>query len=82
MEYVNLIIDNSNDNTDMLYTYASEIDDLKPGDKVTVPFAKGNKAYDAYVHSMAEGPIPRIKEYKHIISKDPLVSSFRCGGSQ
>ncbi|MGI6732822.1 MAG: replication restart helicase PriA [Anaerovoracaceae bacterium] len=74
MEYVNLIIDNSNDNTDMLYTYASEIDDLKPGDKVTVPFAKGNKVYDAYVHSMAEGPDPRIKEYKHIISKDPLVS--------
>ncbi len=73
MEYVNLIIDNSNDKTDMLYTYASEIEGLKPGDKVTVPFARGNKEYDAYVHSMADGPDPRIK-YKYVISKDPLVS--------
>jgi primosomal protein N' (replication factor Y) len=74
MEYVNLIIDNSNDNTDMLYTYASEIEGLKPGDKVTVPFALGNKEYDAYVHSIADGPDSRIKKYKHIIEKDPLVS--------
>ena len=73
MEYVNLIIDNSNDKTDMLYTYASEIEGLKPGDKVTVPFARGNKEYDAYVHSMADGPDPRIK-YKYVISKNPLVS--------
>lgn len=74
MEYVNLIIDNSSDKTDMLYTYATETGVFKPGDKVTVPFALGNKKYGAYVHSIADGPDPRIKRYKYIIAKDPSES--------
>ncbi len=74
MEYVNLIIDNSSDNTDMLYTYGSEIEGLKPGDKVTVPFTLRDKEYSAYVHSIAGEPDPRIRRYKCVIEKDPLVS--------
>ena len=74
MEYVNLIIDNNTDNTDMLYTYGSEIEGLKPGDKVTVPFARYNRMCSAYVHSLEEGPDPRIKKYKYITEKDPLIS--------
>ncbi|MFA7660799.1 MAG: DEAD/DEAH box helicase, partial [Anaerovoracaceae bacterium] len=74
MEYVNLIIDNNTDNTDMLYTYGSEIEGLKPGDKVTVPFARYNRMCSAYVHSLADGPDPRIRKYKYIIEKDPSIS--------
>lgn len=74
MEYINLIIDNISDNTDMLYTFTSEIEGLKPGDKVTVPFTIRNKQHGAYVHSIEGQPDASIKNYKQIIEKDPHIS--------
>ncbi len=74
MKYVNLIIDNNSNKTDMLYTYGSNVEGLKPGDKVRVTFGRGNKEYDAYVHSTKADPDPKIKKYKQIIEKDPEIS--------
>lgn len=74
MEYANLIIDNSSDNTDMLYTYRSHIEGLKPGDKVTVPFTAWDREYTGYVYSVSLNPDPNIKKYKDIIKKDPVLS--------
>lgn len=74
MKYANLIIDNNSEHTDMLYSYGYEMDDLKPGDKVVVPFSLGNKRYDAYVHSITVEPDPRVKRYKLILDKDDTLS--------
>ena len=40
MKYVSVIVDNNTNATDDLYTYISEFNDIKVGNKVTVPFAK------------------------------------------
>ncbi|HZK01362.1 MAG TPA: primosomal protein N', partial [Anaerovoracaceae bacterium] len=74
MDYVNLIIDNNSVMTDTLYTYGSTVKGLKPGDKVIVPFGLGNKEYESYVHSVADGPDPKIKRYKKVISQDTIIS--------
>lgn len=75
MKYVNLIIDNSSDNTDNLYTYGTEIPGLKPGDKVLAPFSIGNRIKEAYVHSFADAPADDIiKGLKYVIEKDADIS--------
>ena len=74
MEYVNVIIDNNTDHTDCLYTYGSEIPSLKPGDKVAVPFAKGNRIREGYVHSIIPEPAEKIRGLKHILEKDTEIS--------
>ncbi|MDD2484799.1 MAG: primosomal protein N' [Eubacteriales bacterium] len=74
MEYVNVIIDNSTDHTDSLFTYGSEISGLKPGDKVIVPFTRWNKPREAYVHSLLDEPDQKIKNLKYVLEKDPDIS--------
>ena len=74
MEYVNLIIDHNSGQTDNLYTYGSLIPGLKPGDKVKVPFAKGNKVREAYVHSIQTKLDESIPGLKYVLEKDPEVS--------
>ncbi len=74
MEYVNLIIDNVSDHTDSLYTYGSEIRGLKPGDKVVVPFSRGNRHREAYVHSIADSLDPGIKVLKKVVTKDEKIN--------
>ncbi len=69
-----MIIDNMSDYTDNLYTYGSEISGLKPGDKVVVPFSRGNRHRDAYVHSVTDSPDPDIKVLKKVVSKDEKIS--------
>lgn len=74
MEYVKVVIDNSNDKTDRLYTYGTEITGLKAGDKVSVPFARGNRIRDAYVHTVIDKPDIDIKDLKFVISKNEELS--------
>ncbi|MGI6728158.1 MAG: replication restart helicase PriA [Anaerovoracaceae bacterium] len=74
MEYANVIINNSSDHTDNLYTYGSKITGLKPGDKVYVPFAKGNRIREAYVYSITDRLPEDIKGLKYIIKKDSDIS--------
>ena len=54
MKYVNLVIDNKSDHTDRLYTYGCRDEEVAVGQKVYVPFAKGNRLREAYVDSFAE----------------------------
>lgn len=54
MKYVNVVIDNKSDSTDNLFTYGCRSEDVKPADKVYVPFAKGNRLREAYVISMQD----------------------------
>lgn len=69
MKYVNVVIDNNNDKTDRLYTYACEFDSVEVGTKVLVPFARGNRLKDAYVFQVMEElkePINNLKYVKEI----------------
>ncbi|QHI73169.1 primosomal protein N' family DNA-binding protein [Aminipila terrae] len=74
MKYVNVAIDNNNDNTDNLYTYGSDFEDIKVGSKVLVPFAKGNRLKTAYVFDVMDSVREEIKGLKYIESVDPEIS--------
>ncbi|MFV0516246.1 MAG: primosomal protein N' [Aminipila sp.] len=73
MKYINVAIDNNNDNTDNLYTYGSEIDDIKIGQKVFVPFAKGNKLKVGYVFDVKSELETEIKGLKFVESIDEHI---------
>ena len=47
MQYIDVVIDNKSVNTDSFYTYKAP-DDVRPGAKLTVPFARRKKSVDAY----------------------------------
>ncbi|MBN7772045.1 replication restart helicase PriA [Clostridium aminobutyricum] len=74
MKYVNVAIDNNNDNTDLLYTYGSQFDQVKVGQKVLVPFAKGNRLKDAYVFEVRDSLEQEIKGLKYIDRIDSEIS--------
>lgn len=74
MKYVNVVIDNNTDHTDNLYTYRCEDDSVKIGDKIFVPFAKGNRIRDAYVFQVADQLTEEIKGIKSIEGIDPDIS--------
>ncbi len=68
MKYVDLVIDNKSDNTDHFYTYGCEDDRIQVGNKVLVPFARGNKEREAYVFRVFEEPEEEIKNLKYVHS--------------
>lgn len=74
MKYVNVVIDNNTDHTDSLYTYLCEDDTVKAGDKVSVPFAQGNRIREAYVFQVADKLPEEIKGIKTIEGIDPDIS--------
>ncbi|MBR0600225.1 replication restart helicase PriA [Sinanaerobacter chloroacetimidivorans] len=74
MKYVNVVIDNNNDNTDNLYTYRCEDDTVQVGTKVLVPFAKGNRIKDAYVFQILDRIDEGLKGIKTIVGIDPEIS--------
>ncbi len=74
MKYVNLIIDNKSDNTDILYTYGCEFDNVDVGDKVYVPFNRGNKIKSAYVFEVRDKIDKEIENLKFVESIDKDVS--------
>lgn len=74
MKYVNVVIDNNTDHTDNLYTYLCEDDGVKAGDKVFVPFARGNRIRDAYVFQVASRLPEEIKGIKTVAGIDPDIS--------
>ena len=43
MKYIDVVIDNKSEHTDMLYTYGCSEDEIQVGQKVCVPFGKGNR---------------------------------------
>ena len=48
MKFVNVVIDNKSNSTDIMYTYACEDDSVKTGSKVHVPFARGRKLREGH----------------------------------
>ncbi len=76
MKYVKVIIDNTSNHTDTLYTYACDFDDVFRGSKVRVPFGKGNRKKDAYVFSVSDEPDPGISlaKIKMVEDVDRAVS--------
>lgn len=54
MKYINVVIDNKSDSTDNLFTYGCHNEDVRIGNKVYVPFAKGNRLREAYAVSFSE----------------------------
>ncbi len=70
MKYVQVAIDNKNDSTDMLYTYGCEFDDIEVGNKVYVPFNRGNKIKQAYVFAVDDICEQNFKNLKYVDSID------------
>ena len=69
MRYANLIIDNTSDHTDRFYTYGCPQEEAKPGSKVYVPFAKGNRLREAYIASFADEISPDLEKKLKLIEK-------------
>jgi len=74
MKLVNVVIDNSSDSTDSLYTYRTEIDEIRIGDRVRVPFGLGNRTKDAYVISFSDPDSNKPSVLKDILAVDASVS--------
>ncbi|MEA4986639.1 MAG: primosomal protein N' [Anaerovorax sp.] len=74
MKYVNVAIDNNTDHTDVLYTYGAELEDIRVGDKVRVPFAMGNRMKDGYVFQVMDELPEKIKGLKLVASRDEEIS--------
>ena len=70
MKYIDVVIDNKSEHTDVLYTYGCENDDIKVGQKVYVPFARGNKIREAYVFGVSDTPDKEYKNLKYMDSID------------
>ncbi|MEG0291348.1 MAG: primosomal protein N' [Anaerovoracaceae bacterium] len=76
MKYVNLVIDNKSDSTDNYYTYGCNFDDIKIGQKVYVPFNRGNKIKAAYVFEIIDEPKKEFKELKYVAEIDEDICLF------
>lgn len=70
MKYLDVIIDNKSEHTDVPYTYGCEDDSISVGQKVYVPFAKGNRIREAYVFGVADTPDKEYKNLKYVDSVD------------
>ena len=68
MKYVNVVVDQSNDNTDRMYTYRCADDRVKIGDIVMVPFAKRRKDIKGYVFSVSDENKQNIKKLRDVSS--------------
>ena len=67
MKYIDVIVDNNTDATDVLYTYCTDLEDIRVGQKVVVPFTIHNKETEGYVArvlSAAPEGVKRIKQIK------------------
>lgn len=74
MKYADLIIDNRTDSTDNFFTYGCEDDSIRPGNKVFVPFGRGNKEKEAYVFAVSDRPAGEFRNLKYITRADDEIS--------
>ena len=74
MRYADVILDHKSRQTDSFFTYACLFDEVREGQKVTVPFGKGDRLYDAYVFRIQEEPPDgNFRTLKTIESWDPEI---------
>ena len=75
MKYVQVVVSNKSNYTDTFYTYGSETD-VKPGQKVNVPFGRGKKLKEGFVAGILE-KLPEdlpFDKLKYIESVDEEIS--------
>lgn len=73
MKYVDVVIDNKSNQTDTFYTYGCKENDICVGQKVMVPFARGNKLKAAYVFDVKDSLDRDEKGLKFVDYVDPEV---------
>ncbi len=73
MRYVDLIVDNNTNATDSPYTYACSCGDAEPGQRVRVPFARGNRLTDGYVIAVSDQAPAGMRNIKEVVQIDPAV---------
>lgn len=82
MKYIDVVIDNKSDSTDMLYTYACEDENVKLGSKVHVPFARSKNLREGYVintvseDSLDPAVIPKIRKVDHVDDEISLTEEM------
>lgn len=74
MKYIDVVIDNKSQHTDTFYTYGCHQDDIKVGQKVYVPFARGNRIREAYVFRVSDTPDKAYKNLKYVEKIDEEIS--------
>ncbi|MDR1136112.1 MAG: primosomal protein N' [Clostridiales Family XIII bacterium] len=74
MKYVDVVIDNNSDQTDSLFTYGCEFDEVAVGNRVFAPFAMGNRIRAAYVIAVRDELTEPIKGLKYIAEIDRELS--------
>ncbi len=70
MKYADVIIDNKSEETDNFFTYGCLQEVPEIGQKVYVPFGKGDKIREAYVFRVFDGEEGQIRGLKYIYSLD------------
>lgn len=73
MKYVDLVIDNKANATDMLYTYGCEDEAIVVGQKVYVYFGKSKDPRDAYVFDVCDEPAREFKNLKFVEAIDEEI---------
>lgn len=78
MKYIDVVIDNKSNSTDVLYTYKCEDDAVRVGSKVYVPFARSKGLREGYAVAVREEPsetdkaiLGKLRAVDHV---DPEVS--------
>lgn len=77
MKYVQVVINNKNDNTDNLYTYFCNDDSIIIGSRVLVPFGQGNRVAEGYVFSILEEidiHPSKVKSIKKVLNDEISLS--------
>ena len=77
MKYVDVVIENNSDHTDCLYTYGCSFEDVAPGQKVQVPFGKGDRLKGAFVFSVRDELENPVENLKYVESLDPDICLSR-----
>ena len=78
MKYIDVVIDNKSNSTDVFYTYKCEDDEVRVGSKVYVPFARSKTLREGYAVAVREEPsetdkaiLSKLRAVDHV---DPEVS--------
>lgn len=74
MKYINVAIDNKSEHTDTLYTYGCEDSQVRIGQKLQVPFGRGDRVRDAYVFQVLDHPQQEYNNLKFAGEIDPEIS--------
>ena len=73
MKYIDVAIDNKSDQTDLLYTYGCREDGIKVGQKIQVPFGRGDKLREAYVFEVSSHLKEEYRNLKYAGEPDPDI---------